>query len=54
MGHLQKGQEEVQRLLVLKPDFIERGRLLIGKGIKFPEIAEQVIEGLSLAGLDIN
>jgi tetratricopeptide (TPR) repeat protein len=49
-----KGQEEVQRLLLLKPDFVERGRLLIGHAVKFPEIAERLIEGLSLAGLDID
>jgi adenylate cyclase len=54
MGRPGKGHEEVQRLLVFKPDFIERGRLLIGHAIKFPEIAERVIEGLSLAGLDID
>ena len=49
-----KGQEEVKRLLALKPDFTERGRLLIGHAVKFPEIAERLIEGLSLAGLDID
>jgi adenylate cyclase len=54
MALTERGQEEVHRLLVLKPDFAERGRLLIGHFIKFPEIAERVIEGLSLAGLDID
>jgi adenylate cyclase len=54
LAYPEKGQEEVQRLLILKPDFTERGRALIGHAIKFPEIAEQVIEGLSLAGLDID
>jgi adenylate cyclase len=49
-----EGHAEVQRLLVFKPNFTERGRLLIGHAIKFPEIAERVIEGLSLAGLDID
>ena len=50
----EKAYEEVQRLLVFKPNFTERGRLLIGHAIKFPEIAERVIEGLSVAGLDID
>jgi TolB-like protein len=57
LGHLacpEKGHEEVQRLLVFKPNFAERGRLLIGHAIKFPEVAERVIEGLSVAGLHID
>jgi hypothetical protein len=54
MGYPEKAFEEVQRLLVLKPDFAERGRLLIGHAVKFPEISERLIEGLSLAGLDID
>jgi TolB-like protein len=57
LGHLacpEKGHEEVQRLLVFKPNFAERGRLLIGHAIKFPEVAERVIEGLSVAGLEID
>jgi hypothetical protein len=49
-----KGHEEVRRLLVLKPNFTERARLLIGHYIKFPDITERVIEGLSVAGLHID
>jgi len=50
----EKGQEEVSRLLAHKPDFAERGRLLIGHFIRFPDITERVIEGLSVAGLNID
>jgi hypothetical protein len=50
----EKAQEDVRRLLALKPNFAERGRLLIRHAVKFPEIAERLIEGLSLAGLDID
>ena len=49
-----KGHEEVRRLLAHKPNFTERARLLIGHYIKFPDITERVIEGLSVAGLDID
>ncbi len=54
MGLPEKGQEEVSRLLALKPNITERGRLLIGHYIKFPDITERLIEGLSVAGLDID
>ena len=35
------------RRLVLKPNFSERGRLLIGHYIKFPDITERLTEGLN-------
>jgi len=44
----------VQQLLLLKPNFQQRGRLLIGHYVKFPEIVDQLVEGLSLAGLTID
>jgi TolB-like protein len=50
----ERGHEEVSRLLALKPNFTERGRLLIGHYIRFPDITERLIEGLSVAGLDID
>jgi tetratricopeptide (TPR) repeat protein len=46
--------EEIGRLQVLKPNFTERAHLLIGHYIKFPDITEQLIEGLSVAGLDFD
>ena len=54
MARPEKGHKEVQRLLAHKPNFTERGRLLIGHYIKFPDITERLIEGLSVAGLDID
>jgi len=38
----------------MKPNFRERGRLLIGHYVKFPEIVDQLVEGLAVAGLTID
>ena len=54
LGRSAEGRDVVQQLLLLKPNFQEHGRLLIGHYVKFPEIAEQIIEGLALAGLTID
>jgi adenylate cyclase len=47
----EEGQKFVENLLKLKPDFPSRGRLLIGRYIKFEEILERVLEGLKKVGL---
>jgi adenylate cyclase len=54
LGHLgreDEGKKAVEDLLKLKPDFPSRGRVLIGHYIKFEEILDRVIEGLSKSGL---
>ena len=54
LGRPAEGREAVDQLLLLKPDFQQRGRLLIGHSVKFPEIVDQLVEGLALAGLTID
>jgi adenylate cyclase len=51
LGRYEEGQKFVENLLKLKPDFPSRGRLLIGRYIKFEEILERVLEGLKKVGL---
>ena len=40
-------------LLKLKPDFTDRGRVLIRHYIKFENIVERVIEGLNAVGVEV-
>ena len=56
LGHLGRTAEakaEVAELLQRKPDFVARGRILIGYYIKFPEVTSRVFEGLAKAGLKL-
>jgi len=52
LGHPGAGRA-VRELLELKPGFAAQGRMLIERYIKFPDISERIIEGLSRAGLDL-
>jgi tetratricopeptide (TPR) repeat protein len=55
-GHLERieeGRACVRALLVLKPDFAKRGRILIGRYVKFEDIADRIIEGLGKLGMNI-
>jgi tetratricopeptide (TPR) repeat protein len=57
LGHLgrrEEAAEEVAELLVKKPDFPTRGRTLIGRLIKFPDLVERVVDGLGKAGLALD
>lgn len=54
MGRSAAGRDAVEQVLLLKPNFQTRGRLLIGHYVKFPEIMEQMVAGLSNAGLDLD
>ena len=49
----EEGRQSAAALLELKPDFPERGRVLIQHFIKFDEIVDSVIEGLSKAGIEV-
>ena len=49
----EEGKHFVKNLLELKPDFSERGRILIKHYIKFEDIVERVIDGLQKVGLNI-
>ncbi len=53
LGKIEEGEHAVDALLKLKPDFAKRGRTLIAHYIKFDDIFERVIKGLSRAGLSI-
>ena len=44
---------EVAELLATKPDFPSRGRTLIGRHVKFPDLLECVVDGLGKAGLEL-
>ena len=54
LGKYEEGKHFVKNLLELKPDFPERGRILIKHYIKFENIVERVIDGLHKAGLKID
>ncbi len=41
----------VQALLALKPDFTQRGRILIDRYVKFEDIVDRIIEGLDAVGI---
>ena len=49
----EEGKQFVKNLLELKPDFSQRGRILIKHYIKFENIVERVIDGLQKLGLNI-
>jgi len=53
LGRYEEGKQAAEELLKLKPDFSSRGRVLIGHYIKFDEIVERTIDGLSKVGLII-
>ena len=57
LGHLgrrEAARAEVAELLATKPDFARRGRTLIGRLIKFPDLVERVVDGLEKAGLALD
>jgi len=41
----------VADLLAVRPDFARRGRTLIGRLIKFPDLFDRIVDGLGKAGL---
>jgi adenylate cyclase len=53
LGRVEEARVEVAELLRQKPDFAMRGRTLIGRLIKFPDLMERVVDGLSRAGLEL-
>ena len=55
-GHLERieeGQKCARALLELKPDFAQRGRILIGRYVKFEDIVDRIVEGLGKLGMNI-
>jgi len=53
LGRYEEGKRAVEDLLKLKPDFSTRGRILIGRYIKFEDILERTIDGLRKSGLHV-
>ncbi len=53
LGRLEEGRDCVADLLRLKPDFPERGRILLGRYIKFDSITEPAVNGLKKCGLEL-
>ena len=53
LGRLEEGRKSIEDLLTLKPDFPSRGRILIGRFIKFKSIAESTVDGLKKCGLEL-
>jgi TolB-like protein len=53
LGRYEEGKRAAEELLKLKPDFSSRGRILIKHYIKFEDIVERTIDGLSKVGLKI-
>jgi adenylate cyclase len=51
LGRLKEARLEAAELLASKPDFASRGRTLIGRLIKLPDLFEHVVDGLRKAGL---
>jgi adenylate cyclase len=53
LGRIPEARSEVADLLSRRPDFPARGRVLIGRYIKFPETMGPIVEGLAKAGLPL-
>jgi len=53
LGRLEEGKHHAEMLLRLKPDFLTRGRVLIEHYIKFDEIVQRMVEGLSRVGIEL-
>ena len=53
IGNIKDGRKSATELLKLKPDFTERGGILIRHFIKFEDIVERVIEGLKAVGVEV-
>jgi adenylate cyclase len=54
LGRLEEAQVEVAEVLRHKPDFARRGRTLIGRILKLPELQARVADGLAKAGLTLD
>jgi len=51
LGREAECRAAIRELLALKPDFARRGRVLIGRFVKFPELQEKIIDALEAGGL---
>ena len=53
LGKITEGRKAAQELLRLKPDFYRSGTRLIRHFVKFDDIVEQLITGLTHVGIDV-
>lgn len=53
LGREADAEAEIAGILREKPDFVVRGRTLIGHYVKLPDVFERVLDGLSRAGLTL-
>lgn len=53
LGRIPEAQAEAALILRRKPDFAARGRILIGRYVKFPEVMAPIVAGLARAGLEL-
>ena len=53
LGRLEEARIDVAEILRKKPDFAGRGRTLIGRLIKSPDLVERIADGMRKAGLDL-
>jgi adenylate cyclase len=51
LGRLDEARGEIAEILRTTPDFAGRGRTLIGRLIKLPELQARIVDGLAKAGL---
>jgi len=54
LGRHEESRAAIRELLALKPGFPERGRVLIGRYVKPPELQQRIIDGLAAGGLDLD
>jgi len=54
LGRIEEGKKFAEDLAELKPDFRQRGRILIRRYIKFDDIIDLVVEGLARVGVAID
>jgi adenylate cyclase len=52
LGREREAAQAVAELLRLKPDFPAQGPFLIGCYVKFTDLADAILDGLRLAGLE--
>jgi adenylate cyclase len=53
LGRRNESASAVREILDLKPDFADRGHVLISHCVKFPEIRDRLIQGLAIGGLGL-
>ena len=53
LGRRNESASAVREILDLKPDFADRGHVLISHCVKFPEIRNRLIQGLAVGGLSV-